>query len=313
MQGGSRASSPLLHRPNTVTSNQAGPREPRQADVMDPTPFQMYSAGPRLDHRGPPGPEGGHPSPRREPPLLMGRPQQPRASHPHDRMPHFEMGHPTHSPTSMMPHLPSSPSWQRQQQQQEGAGPQSGYPPGVGHSPADPRTRRESRQEPSHGGAGEPAAHPSSRPGAQRSPSPTRGSPHRPHPTMQDSGGLEGRPSPQSGHLPGLPLGVHMSGGPHARVGVRPHPQPPSSRFADVGWAPEPGTQERTHGGDMPHRLYSFNHWADGRPHGESHSPGMPIRGRSSGTPDVGFQFAPGPSASGGPSPSLPRSSAHPQ
>ena len=293
MQGGSRAGSPHMHRPNTVTSNQAGPREPRGLDPMESTPFQTYSVGPRLDQRGQPIPDGSNPSPRREPPLLMGRPQQPRISHPHDRMPHFEMGHATHSPPSMMPHLPSSPTWQQQQQQpqrqqqpQEGVSP-SGYPSSLGPSPSDPRTRRESRGDPAVvGGAAEGVHHCSSG-------SPTQ-SPRRPHPSLQESGGLDGGPPHQSGHLPGLPVGVHMSGGPNPRAAMR--PQPPSSRFAEMGWSPElGGPQEgRTHAGELPHRLYSFNHWAEGR-QGEGHSPGMPIRGRSSGNPDAAFQFAPGP------------------
>ena len=260
---------------------------------MESTPFQAYSVGPRLDQRGQPLPDGSNPSPRREPPLLMGRPQQPRVTHPHDRLPHFEMGQPTHSPPSMMPHLPASPTWQQQRhpQPQEGASP-SGYPSGMGQSPSDPRTRRESRGDPAEGAHHHPG-------------SPTR-SPRRHHPSLQESGSLESGPHHQSGHLPGLPVGVHMSGGPNHPRAI-PRPQPPSSRFAEMGWSPEPGgSQEgRSHAGDLPQRLFSFNHWAEGR-HSEGHSPGMTIRGRSSGTSDAAFQFAPGPPASGL-SPNLPR------
>ncbi|KAK9839116.1 hypothetical protein WJX74_009858 [Apatococcus lobatus] len=288
MQGASRAGSPHMHRPNTVTSNQAGPRESRGLDPIESTPFQTYSMGPRLDQRSQPVPDGTNPSQRREPPLLIGRPQQPRISHPHDRMPHFEMGQPAHSPSSMMPHLPASPTWQQQQRQQsqEGVSP-SGYPSSMGQSPSDPRTRREARGDPAAAGAAEGGHHPGG--------SPTR-SPRRHHPSLQETAGHESGPPHQSGHLPGLPVGVHMSGGPHPRA--IPRPQPPSSRFAEMDWSPEPGGPQegRTHPGDMPPRLYSFNHWAEGR-HSEGHSPGMTIRGRSSGALDAAFQFAPGPPA----------------
>ncbi len=262
---------------------------------MEPTPFQTYSAGPRLEQRNPPDGAIPSPSPRREAPVLMGRPQQ-------QRMPHFEMGSPTHSTPAMMPHPPASPSWQQRQHQQDGLGP-SGYPPGMAQFPSDPRTRRDSRGDAQPhaltSGGGDGVQHPTS---------PTR-SPRRHPPVLQESGGLEGRLPNQSGHLPGLQMGVHMSGGPPSRVA--PRPQPPSSRFAEVGWSPVHGGRDARGHGELPHRLYSFNHWVEPRVSGDAS--GMP-RGRSSGSPDGGFQFTAGHGPQPGvPSPTMPRPSNHQQ